>query len=95
MMGHSGGIERHYNITTLEQFQDMYREAWKILFDLSYDHERIVTVEQENKEIRAALQDVSKVLESLFSVYSDPAGQVKLTKEDLEKALERLRTLGK
>lgn len=94
-MGHSGGLERHYDTSTLEYYTEEYRKAWEILFDLTYDHDRIVNVEQENREIKAALRDVSKVLESLFNIYSDPAGQTKLTKEDLEKAIDRLRTLGR
>ncbi len=94
-MGHSGSLERHYDNSEIEYYTNEYRKAWEILFDLSYDHERIVTVEEENREIKAALRDVSKVLESLFNVYSDPAGQTNLTKEDLDKAIDRLRNLGK
>jgi len=92
-MGHSGGIERHYDISTLEYFTNEYRKAWEILFDLSYDHERILSVEEENREIKAVVADLTNVVEGIYQGLHDKDGDFKLTKNDIEKALLRAKQL--
>ena len=92
-MGHSGGIERHYDNSTLEYYTNEYGKAWEILFDLSYDHERIVSVEEENREIKKVLKDVSYIIEYLFLAREAKDSDTKLSVEDIDKALKRIREI--
>jgi len=90
-MGHSGGLERHYDISSLEYYTNEYQKAWEMLFDLSYDHERLKSLEEKHKEMETALKDVRPILEQIFLALYDPKSDTKLTREDFEKAITRLR----
>lgn len=97
LYGHTNKLmsAKAYTVSDFAKYEEFYSRSYYECFFLEYDDLKYHSLEEENREIRTALREVSKVLESLFSVYSDPAGQTKLTKEDLEKAIDQLRTLGK
>ena len=64
-MGHTGGIERSYDISDLDYFTNEYTKAWEILFDLTYQHERVLSVEERNRKIEIALKDIIPIIEDI------------------------------
>lgn len=92
-MGHAGGVQRHYDrsLSIKDYFTNEYRKIWKDLFDITYDDVTVRNLESEYKEMKRTLYDVSFILENLF--LSLPAGDTKLTREDIEKAVKKLREL--
>ena len=62
MMGHSGGIERHYDISTLEYYIEQYRKIWRLLFDLRYDDMKMGTLEDKMTEQELLIQDLQTKL---------------------------------
>ncbi len=93
LMGHSLGVSGHYEISDKEYYLEEYQKHWAVCFDLSYSNEKVKSLEEENREIKAALRNVSSVLENLYLALTDPAGKTTLTKEDLEKAISKIREI--
>ena len=62
-MGHAGGIERHYDVSSLEYYTDEYRKAWKILFDLTFDDIKLGKLEDKMTEQELLIQDLTKTIE--------------------------------
>jgi len=93
-MGHSEGMAYHYNVSNEQHYKEEYLKYYEVCFDLTFANERVKTLEQENVEIKQALKNVSGVLENLYLALADPKGKTKLTKEDLEQALSKIREIG-
>lgn len=89
-MGHVGGIERHYDISDLDYFQQEYQKAWEILFDLTFEHERIVTVEEENREIKAALTLFAEENKKMKNELDKAKVKLAYTETIIEKILKAL-----
>jgi len=94
LMGHTLGIAAHYNISNEQHYFDEYLKYYEVCFDLTFANERVKTLEQENTEIKQALKKVSNVLENMYLALADPKGKTKLTKDDLEQALSKIREIG-
>ncbi len=81
MMGHVGGIERAYDISDLEYFNEEYRKACGILFDLTYDYEKFEDLESELLRLGNRNRELEQTLLGLKEQY-DPVI------EDLIKKME-------
>jgi len=92
-MGHTGGIERHYDTSDLEYFTEEYRKAWEILFDLTYDNEKVLSLEEENVEIKKALKDVYYMLDEFLLILSDISDSPKIDEKELKKMINRVREI--
>lgn len=94
LYGHTNKLmsAKAYTVSDFVTYEEFYSRSYYECFFLEYDDLKYHSLEEENREIRTALREVSKVLEDIFLAYSDPLGQTKLTKEDLERILKRLRT---
>lgn len=93
LMGHTLGIAGHYIISNEEHYQEEYLKYYDVCFDLTFDNEKIQSLEEENREIKKALKNVSNVLENFFSALTDPEKGTNITREDFEEALRRLRKI--
>ncbi len=91
-MGHLGGIERHYDISTIEYYTEEYRRVWKICFDLSFDdvktkqlERKVIDIELNNQELQKRVAKQDQILNILYGVIRD-----KIDKKGIDNALEDL-----
>ncbi|MGC9780931.1 MAG: site-specific integrase [Candidatus Heimdallarchaeota archaeon] len=89
-MGHVGGIERHYDNSTLEYYTNEYQRAWEMLFDLSYDNEKVSSLEEKYYELKEAYKDQSFLIENFYNALFDPESSTKTNRKELEKTISRI-----
>jgi len=95
LYGHKNKLmsARAYTVSDFVKYEEFYLRSYYECFFLEYDDVKYKSLVEENMEIKTALRNVSSVLENFFSALTDPAGKTSLTREDLEKALRRLREI--
>ena len=84
---------RAYTVSDFIKYEEFFSRSYNECFFLEYDDLKYKSLREENREIKTAIKDVSNVLENFFSALTDPAGRTNLTREDLEKAIRRLREI--
>lgn len=83
-MGHSGGIERHYDISDLKYFTTEYTKAWELLFDLSYSNEKVLSLEDENRDLQKRLNRMENKNDNLESKFDKLSSMVEILLKDSE-----------
>jgi len=86
-MGHIGGIERHYDISSIEYFKKEYSKAWKVLFDLSIDSEKIFSLEDKIWQLEKEKTEMQKMIEEIYFLLGDEDMKNKLEMRLREKIL--------
>jgi len=61
-MGHSGGIERHYDVSSIDYYIEEYSKAWKILFNLDFDDVKMGQLEEKVTDQDLQIQKLEKKL---------------------------------
>ena len=93
LMGHTLGIAGHYIISNEEHYQEEYLKYYDVCFDLTFDNEKIQSLEEENRGIKKVLKDVSYIIEYLYLAREAKDSDTKLSVEDIDKALKRIREI--
>ncbi|MHA1420426.1 MAG: hypothetical protein ACTSPO_16035 [Candidatus Heimdallarchaeaceae archaeon] len=92
-MGHSGGLERHYDVSKMQYFLNEYTQAWELLFDLSFDNEKVQAMEEELKETKESLGDLTNLIEEILLTIKTTGKTSMIEPENLDEALRIVRTL--
>lgn len=91
-MGHLGGIERNYDISTIDYYTEEYHKVWKICFDLSFDdvktkqlERKVIDIELDNQELKRKVEKQDQILSIFYEYTMDKIG-----KDGVKKALDEM-----
>ena len=93
LMGHTLGIAGHYSISQQDYYLLEYLKYFDICFDLNVSNERILSLEEENKEVKTILNEVTNILEQLGLSLLDPENETTFSREDFLRTLAKLRKM--
>ena len=58
LMGHSLGIAEHYDISRKKHYEEEYSKYWKICFDITFEDEKLQSLEEETIRTKEELFDL-------------------------------------
>ena len=82
-MGHSGGIERAYDISDLEYFTNEYRKAWEQLFDLTHDDVEYAKLNEKQNDQDKTIRHLTNKNNELEEQLQKLEKKLKFVQEDV------------
>ncbi|MCE7744055.1 MAG: hypothetical protein GPJ52_02850 [Candidatus Heimdallarchaeota archaeon] len=83
-LGHIGGIEAHYDISSFEYFVEEYRKVWHKLFDLSYDDVKYTELNERQDEQDTVIRHLEKKNKKLEQQLRKLNKKLEFTQEDVK-----------